>query len=234
MEQVNHINKVSSRASDKSAGDNSAARSVDILAATLSVQLPLRYLGGDLGLTDGEEPWIDFADNSGKRFLTHSVEWLLRNIELFAEGRDREQPLACVANHYGFSNVYALMGREVLCDVRDFNDRILLAGVTQESAYWAADEYESRPEWTGEVRVRFRRAAVAGNNRHEGPLILLHHGADVQGVSVKSHAGRCGLTIEEAMRRLDQFSAAHQAELLACLTRRFDMAPAQIEMAGAL
>ncbi|CUI09808.1 hypothetical protein BN2497_14393 [Janthinobacterium sp. CG23_2] len=207
---------------------------MDILATTLSVQLPLRYLGGDLGLTDGEEPWIDFADNSGKRFLTHSVEWLLRNIELFAEGRDREQPLACAANHYGFSNVYALMGREVLCDVRDFNDRILLAGVTQESAYWAADEYQSRPEWAGEVRVRFRRAA-AGNNRHEGPLVLLHHGADAQGVGVKSHVGRCGLTIEEALRRLDQFSAAHQAELLAGLSERFNLAvQEECETAGAV
>lgn len=73
--------------------------------------LPLRYLGGDLGLCDGDKPWIQFQDDAGTRYLTHSVEWLLRNIGLFAEGRDQEQPLACAAHHYGL-NTFALLGRE--------------------------------------------------------------------------------------------------------------------------
>lgn len=75
------------------------------------LELPLRFAGGDLGLSDRPDPWIEFWDGSGKRYLTHSVEWLLQNIDLFAPGRDQDQPLACAAHHYGL-NCYALMGRE--------------------------------------------------------------------------------------------------------------------------
>lgn len=72
---------------------------------------PLRYRGGDLGLCDRANPWIEFQDATGKQFLTHSVEWLLGHIDQFAPGRDQDQPLAAAAIHYGL-NVYALMGRE--------------------------------------------------------------------------------------------------------------------------
>lgn len=76
-----------------------------------SLVLPLRYRGGDLGLGNEGDPWIEFCDATGKRFLTHSVQWLLRNIDLFGTGRDQDQPLACAAHHYGL-NTFALMGRE--------------------------------------------------------------------------------------------------------------------------
>ncbi len=88
-------------------------RVVDYISepVTKPLVLPLRYAGGDLGLGNGGEPWIEFYDATGKKFLTHSVEWLLSNIDEFAPGRDQEQPLACAARHYGL-NVFALMGRE--------------------------------------------------------------------------------------------------------------------------
>lgn len=73
-------------------------------------QLPLLYVGGDLGLGDGEHPWIHFADQTGQQYLTHSVEWVLRNIDCFLEGRDRTQLLAAAALHYSL-DTYALMGR---------------------------------------------------------------------------------------------------------------------------
>ena len=73
---------------------------------------PFQYAGGNLGLTDTSDPWIYFYDSTGTRFLIHSVEWLLKNIDSFKEGRDRDQPLACAAVHYGL-DVYALIdGRD--------------------------------------------------------------------------------------------------------------------------
>ena len=77
--------------------------------ATLA--LPLRYRGGKLVPTDSPHPWIEIADNKGRRLRVHSLEWLLFNIDLFAEGRDQDQPLACAAHHYEL-NTFALMGRE--------------------------------------------------------------------------------------------------------------------------
>ncbi len=81
----------------------------------MEMVLPLHYAGGDLGLNDRDDPWIEFADHAGKRYLTRSVEWLLLHIDLFAAGRDQEQPLACAAHYYGL-NAFALMGREIAAD----------------------------------------------------------------------------------------------------------------------
>lgn len=85
---------------------------IDTPAAPAMPPAPYQYAGGDLGLNSdsGTEPWIYFYDADGNRYLTHSVQWLLQNIDLFAQGRDQDQPLACAAVHYGLG-VYALMGR---------------------------------------------------------------------------------------------------------------------------
>lgn len=83
--------------------------------ATVTVLPPFQYAGGNLGLTDSSEPCIYFYDSTGARALTHSVEWLLKNINSFEEGRDRDQPLACAAVHYGL-DVWALIkGRDHGC-----------------------------------------------------------------------------------------------------------------------
>jgi len=87
-----------------------AIRPVILIEKNAILDLPLSYTGGDLGLGNGGEPWIHFKDACGKTFLTHSVEWLLKNIDSFAEGRDREQALADAAVHYGL-DVYALLSR---------------------------------------------------------------------------------------------------------------------------
>lgn len=206
-----------------------------------TVYLPLRYLGGDLGLTNCAEPWIEIADSSGRRYLTHSVESVLKNIELFKEGRDRTQLLAAAARHYGLG-VYALMGADLdnMCDVWDVRDgtgRVLLAGVTHSSACDAAEEYTARDGWESDIHIKMRHPGNgAGDTRHEGPLELLHHNLGVTsftGIAVKSHAGRCGMMLEEVLWRFDQFSQADQDMLLAGLAKHFDLAPTQREMAGA-
>lgn len=94
------------------------------------VPLPFLYAGGDLGLGNDSDPWIEFRDSSGQKYVTDSVEWLLRNIDLFAPGRDQEQPLACAAHHYGL-NTFALLGRE---------------HAESEGRTWAAQRAEQRGE----------------------------------------------------------------------------------------
>lgn len=72
--------------------------------------------------------------------------------------------------------------------------------------------------------------------RHEGPLVLLYHGLGIScftGIAVRSHAGRCGMMLQEALWRFDQFGAADQAEMMAGLAKHFDLGQAQRETAGA-
>lgn len=148
------------------------------------LQLPLRYTGGDLGLTDSAEPWINFADASGAHFLTHSVEWVLHKIGSFKDGLDQIRLLADAAMYYGLS-AHALMGADM------------------------GTLGESKDDW-----------------RHEGPLVLLNQGLGVSwftGVAVRSHVGRCGMMLEEVLRRFDQFGATDQAELMAGLSKHFDL-----------
>lgn len=158
------------------------------------LQLPLRYLGGNLGLTDTAEPWINFADASGARFLTHSVEWVLRHIESFKTGLDQIRLLNDAAMYLGLS-AHALMGADM------------------------GTLGESKDDW-----------------RHEGPLVLLSHCLGVSwftGIAVRSHVGRCGMTLEEVLWRFDQFGTADQAELMAGLAKHFDLGQVQRETAGA-
>lgn len=72
---------------------------------------PLRYAGGDLGLTDSHEPWIYFVDVNGKKWLTHSVETVLRLIDHFPERGPggQQQLLAWTAKHYGFTDIWQLI-----------------------------------------------------------------------------------------------------------------------------
>ncbi|WP_313171060.1 hypothetical protein [Massilia oculi] len=196
-----------------------------LIDGDLTLRLPLRYDGGDLGLGNRGKPWIHFSDDNGKRFLTHCVEWLLENIDSFAEGRYRDQPLACAAIHYGL-DAHALFGRDQLCDLRKSSGEILLANVSYDKASWARDEYMGRPEWTGKLHVRFlgRFGTPTRDNRYDGPLILLRHGltsASSNSVAIRSHHGCSSIDLEEALSRVKQFSYAHQTELLMGVSNRY-------------
>ena len=74
--------------------------------------LPLRYAGGNLGLGECGELWIDFRDDAGNTGVTHSLEWCLKNIDWFKEGRAQRLLLADAAMHYGLTP-HALMGQSV-------------------------------------------------------------------------------------------------------------------------
>jgi len=205
------------------------------------MHLPLHYTGGNLGLGNGGKPWIHFQDAVGSAYTTHSVEWVLENIDWFKEGRGQTQLLAAAALHYGLG-AYALMGADLdnMCDVWDVRDaagRVLLAGVTHSEASNVAISYMQGPDWIGDVSIRIQCPDDAMRDpRHEGPLVLLHHNLGVTsflGIAVKSHAGRCGMMLEEVLRRFDQFGPIDQGKLMLGLGKHFDMVQAQEEMAGA-
>lgn len=203
------------------------------------LQLPLRYTGGTLGLTDNAEPWINFADASGAHFLTHSVEWALRHVESFKTGLDQTRLLADAAMHLGLG-AHALMGADLdgigdVWDVLDGAGRVWLRGITHNEACEAGERFKLRPHWVGDVHIRLSRDNDK-DWRHEGPLTLLHHNLGVTtftGVAVRSHVGRCGMMLEEVLWRFDQFGAADQVELMAGLAKHFDLGQAHRETAGA-
>lgn len=209
------------------------------VAAMSAIPAPPFRLGGhNLGMSSHLDPGpiLEFFGKDGVRGETESVEFILQHIDDFADERDRKRLLCGAARHYGFDDPWTLItGRdEVRYDVLDAAGRILLAGVTHDAACSAVGQLEQIPCWAvsvGSVQyVRWRdgrgRAGPLWDWRHEGPLVLLHHSlgvSDLAAVAVRSHVGGCCITLEETLRRLDQFSAADQAALLAALANHFDL-----------
>lgn len=61
-------------------------------------------------------------------------------------------------------------------------------------------------------------------DRHDGPLHLLNHNLGIEDpvfVSARSHVGGVGMDLEEALRRIDQFDAKGQQQLLAGVVAHF-------------
>jgi hypothetical protein len=117
-------------------------------------------------------------------------------------------------------------------DLIDASGRILLLGATHHEVCLAGQACMRLPGWVGTVRYCLvdectPRKGLVWPWRHEGPLVLVrqHYGDGYARVYVQSHAGACALALEEAMRRLDQFSAQHQAVLLAALADHFGIDP---------
>lgn len=114
-------------------------------------------------------------------------------------------------------------------DLLDQEGRLLLIGVTDRVANQVADQLSNLPGWSSGFRIRSQRARRPDHEllwdwRHEGPLELLVYSSDVKAsaaVQVRSHVGRCGLDLEEAARRLGQFTQQHQTVLLAMMAERF-------------
>ncbi|MGG7603514.1 hypothetical protein [Massilia sp. BKSP1R2A-1] len=206
-----------------------------------TIHLPLRFAGGNLGLGFGlDEITVYFVDAEGKRFKTESVQWLLTHVEDFVPGRDQDYVLAGAATQYGLGP-YALMGFDFSAkwNVVDEHGNVVEEDLARSHAAELVDDEAAQRAWDSpaECSYRIERAPTPpGGERHEGPLVLLHHSlgvTDFEGVAVKSHAGRCGMMLEEVLWRLDQFSDDDQAEILAGLAKHFDMGDARVEAAGA-
>ena len=82
-------------------------------AATMPLP-PYVWAGCNLGLGLDTEPLVRFIDSAGQHWETHSVEYILANIDHFHGERDRQRLLAGAALHYGFDDVWTLIkGRDV-------------------------------------------------------------------------------------------------------------------------
>ncbi len=70
---------------------------------------PFMYHSGNLGIADGGRPWIYFVDANDQKWLTRSVEEILREIHHFTgDERGHKQLLAGAALHYAL-DVWALI-----------------------------------------------------------------------------------------------------------------------------
>jgi len=121
---------------------------------------------------------------------------------------------------------------EPLFDLLDEAGRLLLADSTHSVACLVADRLHDIPGWSAGLRIRSQRLGPVPNGllwdwRHEGPLELLacavHSGSGH--ALVLSHVGRCGMQIEEAARRLEQFEAPDQAKIVAAMAEHFGFDP---------
>jgi hypothetical protein len=214
---------------------------------------PFRYAGGNLGIADEGRPWIYFMDANDQKWLTHSVEEVLRRVPDFTGNEHGDtQLLAAAAIHYGLSvnalidgydakaraasPAKAVTDQEPLYDLIDDAGRLMLAGVSQRAARVAYDSLRLIPGWDIDLRICRQHPSrspcgMLWDWRHEGPLKLLAHSSNVEcGVLVRSHVGRCGMALEEAARRLDQFTPQHQAVLMAEMAESFGFDTAVQEM----
>jgi len=187
---------------------------------------PFRLKAHNFGL-GGDEPSLAwFIDRAGRPWVAPSVEYVLANIEHFENERDQHRLLSGAAEDYGFDDAWILIdGRDAddpRFDLLDDVGRLLLAGATHHAAFLAAQQLQEIPGWTSGFRYLRRRNGRACTGllwdwRHEGPLELMALAEGVARVMARSHIGLCSIPLEEAVRRLDQFSAADQADLLAGL-----------------
>lgn len=117
-------------------------------------------------------------------------------------------------------------------DLLDESGRILLLGATHHEVCRAGQACMRLPGWIGSVRYCLvdecaPRKGLLWPWRHEGPLKLVrqHYGNGTARVYAEAHAGPCALTLEEAMRRLDQFSDDDESILLTALANHFGIDP---------
>jgi hypothetical protein len=127
----------------------------------------------------------------------------------------------------------ASVGGASLYDLLDQGGRLLLVGVTDGVANHVIDRLGNLPGWSSDFRMRLHRdeqtrREVFWDWRYEGPLELLAYSSAVTssaGVQVRSHVGRCGLDLGEAVRRLSQFTEQHQDILTTLMAEQFDFDP---------
>lgn len=196
---------------------------------------PWQLHSSTLGLSEGID--VRFLDGTGSCWETESVEFVLRNIDSFADKRDQMRLLYTAAVHYGFEDTWTLiLGREPAeprYDLFDDAGRLLLADVTHEAAWCVTQQLEKLPGWASGFRYVLQRSGQARAGllwdwRHEGPLVLMDHSLGIDNfpcLFVRSHVGGCCVMLEEVLRRLDQFSDEDQARLLSALEQHFGFTP---------
>ncbi len=125
------------------------------------------------------------------------------------------------------------IGADQLFDIFDQTGQALAVGVDAVGAALKVEGLMDRLDWSGDIVIRRRSA----NNTPlpAARLWLVHDGLDQFGpvtVHVRSPFGFFGLTLEQALVRIDQFHLQDQHRLRAGIERYFGVGPGQVDQSG--
>lgn len=127
-------------------------------------------------------------------------------------------------------NAPALPAYDSMFDIFDQNGTALLVGGDRASTAQQVEGLMERLDWSGDIIIRRRSASTAPSPAAR--LWLVHDGFDQFGpvtVHVRSPFGFFGLTLEQALVRIDQFHLQDQHRLRAGVERYFGVGPAQVD-----
>lgn len=122
------------------------------------------------------------------------------------------------------------IGADQLFDIFDQNGQALAAGVDAAGDALKVEGLMDRVDWSGDIVIRRRSASATPSAAAR--LWLVHDGLDQFGpvtVHVRSPFGFFGLTLEQALARIDQFHLQDQHRLRAGIERYFGVGPGQVD-----
>lgn len=127
-------------------------------------------------------------------------------------------------------NARTLPAEAALFDLFDQNGQALAVGVDTAGAMLKAEGLMDRLDWSGDIVIR--RRGFSATPSAAARLWLVHDGLDQFGpvtVHVRSPFGFFGLTLEQALVRIDQFHLQDQHRLRAGIERYFGVGPDQVD-----
>ena len=122
------------------------------------------------------------------------------------------------------------IGADQLFDIFDQNGQALALGVDTAGAALKVEGLIERLDRSGDIVIRRRSASAT--TAPAARLWLVHDGMDQTGpvtVHVRGPFGFFGLTIEQALHRIDQFHLQDQHRLRAGVERYFGVDPSQVD-----
>jgi hypothetical protein len=122
------------------------------------------------------------------------------------------------------------IGADQLFDIFDQAGQALAVSVDAAGAALKVEGLMERLDWSGDIVIRSRRAGAmpVGADR----LWLVADGLDQPGpvtVHVRGPFGPFGLTLEQALRRIDHFHLDDQYRLRSAVERYFGVGPGQVD-----
>lgn len=122
------------------------------------------------------------------------------------------------------------IGADQLFDIFDQNGQALAVGVDTAGAALKVEGLMERLDWSGDIVIRRHSADTPPSPGAR--LWLVHDGLDQFGpvtVHVRSPFGFFGLSLEQALHRIDQFHMQDQHRLRAGIERYFGVGPGQVD-----
>ncbi len=116
-----------------------------------------------------------------------------------------------------------------LFDIFDQFGQALAVGVNDDAAHRKMTELMSQPDWLGDIVIRSQRAKSLANIGER--LWLVADGLDKPGavtVHVRGPFGYFGLSLEQALHRIEQFHPHDQYRLLSGIEHYFGVGPAPV------